>query len=209
MYLNAVSDLNDFSPVALNIILRKCFVKLAVRYIKGYNPAGPDPYKSAVKTNRLTEDGISTDLISFLTRLSEKKQNKLLLNTVCWFLLKLSFPWKGELPALPAQRPSHTQHRKLLQVHPKHYLHISTEPQRFHLNSGISASFKGRQKTRNNKQTNKKHCCYSQIFKKQNSGKTYWDISCYILALELSPGQEITSILNIPAWKIVLFLWLQ
>ena len=62
-----VCDLNDFWPVALNLMRRKCFVKLVLQHIKGYNPASLGHYKPAVKTNGLTEDGISIDLISFFT----------------------------------------------------------------------------------------------------------------------------------------------
>ncbi len=59
---SAVSDLNDYRPVALTPILMKCFEKLVLQHIKNNIPASPNPHQFAFRTNRSTEDSVFTHL---------------------------------------------------------------------------------------------------------------------------------------------------
>ena len=54
--------LNDLRPVALTPIVMKCFERLVMQHIKSCLPANLDPLQFAYKTNRSTEDAISTTL---------------------------------------------------------------------------------------------------------------------------------------------------
>ncbi len=55
--------------VALIPILMKCFEKLVLQHIKNNIPASLDPHQFAFRTNRSTEDAISTALHSVFTHL--------------------------------------------------------------------------------------------------------------------------------------------
>ena len=59
---SAVSSLNDYHPVAPNPILMKCFEQLVLHHINNNMPASLDPHQSAFRTNRSTEEAISTAL---------------------------------------------------------------------------------------------------------------------------------------------------
>ncbi len=58
------ASLNDFHPVALTSILMKCFEKLVLQLIENNIPASLDLHQFAFRTNRSTEDDISTALHS-------------------------------------------------------------------------------------------------------------------------------------------------
>ncbi|KAF7645238.1 hypothetical protein LDENG_00208050 [Lucifuga dentata] len=64
--------LNDFRPVALTLIPMKCFERLVMQHIKNCLPANLDPYSFAYRTNRSTEDAISTTLHLTLSHLERK-----------------------------------------------------------------------------------------------------------------------------------------
>ena len=64
--------LNDFRPVALTPIVMKCFERLVMQHIKSCLPANLDPLQFAYRTNRSTEDAISTTLHLTLSHLEKK-----------------------------------------------------------------------------------------------------------------------------------------
>lgn len=57
-----VSYLNDYRPVALTPIVMKCFEQLLKPHITSSVPASLDPHQYAYRSNRSTEDAISTTL---------------------------------------------------------------------------------------------------------------------------------------------------
>ena len=67
----SASDLNNYLPVALNDILMKCFEKLVLQH---NSPVSLDPHQYAFRTNRSTEDAISTALHSVFTHLEKTEQ---------------------------------------------------------------------------------------------------------------------------------------
>ncbi|KAK1803173.1 hypothetical protein P4O66_021691, partial [Electrophorus voltai] len=67
-----VSCLNDYHPVALTSIIMKCFGRLIMRYIKTKLPPSLDPLQFAYRSNRPTDDAISSTLHLALTRLDKK-----------------------------------------------------------------------------------------------------------------------------------------
>lgn len=60
---------NDYRPVALTPIIMKCFERLVMQHIKSSLPPDLDPYQFAYRSNRSTDDAISTALHSVLTHL--------------------------------------------------------------------------------------------------------------------------------------------
>uniref|UniRef100_A0A8C1LL36 Reverse transcriptase domain-containing protein n=1 Tax=Cyprinus carpio TaxID=7962 RepID=A0A8C1LL36_CYPCA len=66
------SCFNDYRPVALTPILMKCFERLVMHHIKSALPPSLDPFQFAYRSNRSTDDAISTTLHSALTHLEEK-----------------------------------------------------------------------------------------------------------------------------------------
>ncbi len=74
----AVSSLNDYCPVALTSILMKCFKKLVLQHIKNNIPASLDPHQFVFRTNRSTEDTISTALHSVFTHLKNNTSIRML-----------------------------------------------------------------------------------------------------------------------------------
>uniref|UniRef100_A0A3B1KH12 Reverse transcriptase domain-containing protein n=1 Tax=Astyanax mexicanus TaxID=7994 RepID=A0A3B1KH12_ASTMX len=66
------SCFNDYRPVALTPILMKCFERLVMHHIKSLLPPSLDPYQFAYRSNRSTDDAISTVLHSALTHLDKK-----------------------------------------------------------------------------------------------------------------------------------------
>uniref|UniRef100_A0A9J8A6D7 Reverse transcriptase domain-containing protein n=1 Tax=Cyprinus carpio carpio TaxID=630221 RepID=A0A9J8A6D7_CYPCA len=66
------SCFNDYRPVALTPILMKCFERLVMHHIKSALPPSLDPFQFAYRSNRLTDDAISTTLRSALTHLEKK-----------------------------------------------------------------------------------------------------------------------------------------
>ncbi|KAI4874836.1 hypothetical protein NFI96_003053, partial [Prochilodus magdalenae] len=60
---------NDFHPVALTPIISKCFERLVLSHLKSCLPATLDPHQFAYRSNRSTEDAISTALHTALTHL--------------------------------------------------------------------------------------------------------------------------------------------
>uniref|UniRef100_A0A3P9LR30 Reverse transcriptase domain-containing protein n=1 Tax=Oryzias latipes TaxID=8090 RepID=A0A3P9LR30_ORYLA len=63
---------NDYRPIALTPILMKCFERLVMQHIKSTLPPTLDPYQFAYRSNRSTDDAISTALHSALTHLETK-----------------------------------------------------------------------------------------------------------------------------------------
>ena len=66
------SCFNDYRPVALTPILMKCFERLVMEHIKSTLPPNLDPYQFAYRSNRSTDDAISTALHTALTHLDTK-----------------------------------------------------------------------------------------------------------------------------------------
>ena len=66
------AGLSDFRPVALTPIVMKCFECLVMQHIKKCLPADLDPLQFAYRTNRSTEDAISTMLHLTLSHLEQK-----------------------------------------------------------------------------------------------------------------------------------------
>uniref|UniRef100_A0A8C2G3L7 Reverse transcriptase domain-containing protein n=1 Tax=Cyprinus carpio TaxID=7962 RepID=A0A8C2G3L7_CYPCA len=66
------SCFNDYRPVALTPILMKCFERLVMHHIKTALPPSLDPFQFAYRSNRSTDDAISTTLHSALTHLEKK-----------------------------------------------------------------------------------------------------------------------------------------
>ncbi|KAK1785609.1 hypothetical protein P4O66_018974 [Electrophorus voltai] len=67
-----VSCLNDCPPIALTSIIMKCFERLVMRHIKTQLPPSLDPLQFAYRSNRSTDDAISTTLHLALTHLDKK-----------------------------------------------------------------------------------------------------------------------------------------
>ncbi|KAK1796807.1 hypothetical protein P4O66_000875 [Electrophorus voltai] len=67
-----VSCLNDYRPIALTSIIMKCFQRLVMRHIKTQLPPSLDPLQFAYRSNRSTDDAISTILHLALTHLDKK-----------------------------------------------------------------------------------------------------------------------------------------
>ena len=63
---------NDYRPVALTPIMMKCFERLVMQHIKSTLHPALDPYQFAYRSNRSTDDAISTALHSALTHLETK-----------------------------------------------------------------------------------------------------------------------------------------
>ncbi|KAM8822285.1 uncharacterized protein ACB058_021512 [Synchiropus picturatus] len=63
---------NDYRPVALTPIIMKCFERLVMHHIKTSLPPALDPYQFAYRSNRSTDDAISTALHSVLTHLETR-----------------------------------------------------------------------------------------------------------------------------------------
>ncbi|KAK3516909.1 hypothetical protein QTP70_028200 [Hemibagrus guttatus] len=61
--------LNDYRPVALTPIVMKCFKRLVLARFKKCPPPTLDPHQFAYRSNRSTEDAVSTVLHSVLTHL--------------------------------------------------------------------------------------------------------------------------------------------
>ncbi|KAI5618998.1 gastrula zinc finger protein XlCGF28.1-like [Silurus asotus] len=69
---STVSCLNDYRPVALTPIVMKCLDRLVMRHIKTQLPPSLDPMQFAYRSNRSTDDAISTTLHLTLTHLDNK-----------------------------------------------------------------------------------------------------------------------------------------
>ena len=67
-----VSCLNDYRPVALTPIVMKCFERLIKPHITSNLPASLDPHQYAYRSNRSTEDAISTTLHTVLSHLEQQ-----------------------------------------------------------------------------------------------------------------------------------------
>ncbi|KAK1796497.1 hypothetical protein P4O66_009530, partial [Electrophorus voltai] len=67
-----VSCLNDYRPIALTSIIMKCFERLVMRHIKTQLPPSLDTLQFAYRSNRSTDDAISTTLHLALTHLDKK-----------------------------------------------------------------------------------------------------------------------------------------
>ncbi len=67
-----VSCLNDYRPIALTPIIMKCFKRLVMHNIKTSFPSTLDPLQFAYRTNRSTDDVISSNLHLALTNLENK-----------------------------------------------------------------------------------------------------------------------------------------
>ncbi|KAK1791082.1 hypothetical protein P4O66_002119 [Electrophorus voltai] len=67
-----MSCLNDYGPIALTSIIMKCFERLVMRHIKTQLLPSLDPLQFAYRSNRSTDDAISTTLHLALTHLDEK-----------------------------------------------------------------------------------------------------------------------------------------
>ncbi|KAM8846109.1 uncharacterized protein ACB058_012558 [Synchiropus picturatus] len=63
---------NDYRPVALTPVIMKCFERLVMHHIKTSLPPALDPYQFAYRSNRSTDDAISTALHSVLTHLETR-----------------------------------------------------------------------------------------------------------------------------------------
>ncbi|KAK3514970.1 hypothetical protein QTP86_020616 [Hemibagrus guttatus] len=69
---STVSCLNDYCPVALTLIVMKCFERLIMRHIKTQLPPSLDPMQFTYCPNRSTDDDITTTLHLSLTHLDNK-----------------------------------------------------------------------------------------------------------------------------------------
>ncbi|KAK1796275.1 hypothetical protein P4O66_009347, partial [Electrophorus voltai] len=67
-----VSCLNNYHPIALTSIIMKCFERLVMIHIKTQLPPSLDPLQFAYRSNRSTDDAISTTLHLALTHLDKK-----------------------------------------------------------------------------------------------------------------------------------------
>ena len=79
----SMSSLNDYRPVALTPILMKCFEKLVLKHIKDNIPDRLDPHQFAYRTNRSTDDAISTVFHSVFTQIEN--------NDICIRMLFVDF----------------------------------------------------------------------------------------------------------------------
>lgn len=64
-----VKCLNDYRPVALTPVIMKCFERLVLSHLKSVIPSDLDKHQFAYRSNRSTEDAISTALHPALTHL--------------------------------------------------------------------------------------------------------------------------------------------
>ena len=64
--------LNDYRPVALTPIVMKCFERLVLAHLKNCLPPSLDPHQFAYRSNRSTEDAVSTALHCVLSHLDNK-----------------------------------------------------------------------------------------------------------------------------------------
>lgn len=64
-----ITSLNDYRPVALTLVIMKCFERLVFQHIKDYLPLEFDPHQFAYCVNRSTENTISVALHSALSNL--------------------------------------------------------------------------------------------------------------------------------------------
>ncbi|MCI4378954.1 hypothetical protein PGIGA_G00222290 [Pangasianodon gigas] len=64
--------LNDYHPVALTLIVMKCFERLVLAHLKTCLPPTLDPHQFAYRSNRSTEDAVSTALHCVLSHLENK-----------------------------------------------------------------------------------------------------------------------------------------
>ncbi|KAI3375845.1 hypothetical protein L3Q82_004120 [Scortum barcoo] len=66
-------------PVALTLVIMKCFERIVLKHIKDIIPAGLDQYQFAYRENRSTDDAVSIALHTALTHLQPP-------NTCVWML---------------------------------------------------------------------------------------------------------------------------
>ena len=66
------SCLNDYRPVALTPIVMKCFERLVLAHLKNCLTPSLDPHQFAYRSNRSTEDAVSTALHCVLSHLDNK-----------------------------------------------------------------------------------------------------------------------------------------
>ena len=52
-------SLNDYRPIALTLVIMKCFERLVLHHIKACLPPTFDPHQFAYRANRSTEDAIA------------------------------------------------------------------------------------------------------------------------------------------------------
>ncbi|MCI4374997.1 hypothetical protein PGIGA_G00103990 [Pangasianodon gigas] len=69
---SSMSCLNDYRPVALTPIIRKCFEQLVMKFIKSSLHTSMDPFQSAYSPNCSTDDAISATIHLSLTHLDKK-----------------------------------------------------------------------------------------------------------------------------------------
>ncbi|XP_024908561.1 uncharacterized protein LOC112486372 isoform X2 [Cynoglossus semilaevis] len=69
---STVTGLNDYRPVALTLIVMKCFERLVMVHIKDSIDVTEDPHKYAYRNKKSTEDAISSVVHTTLTHLEEK-----------------------------------------------------------------------------------------------------------------------------------------
>ncbi|KAL2088346.1 hypothetical protein ACEWY4_015245 [Coilia grayii] len=69
---SSLSCLNDYRPVALTPIVMKCFERLVLAHLKNCLPPSLDPHQFAYRSNRSTEDAVSTALHCVLSHLDNK-----------------------------------------------------------------------------------------------------------------------------------------
>lgn len=55
-----ITSLNDYRPVALTLVVMKCFEKLVRRHITAALPLSLNPHQFAYRVNRSTEDAVAT-----------------------------------------------------------------------------------------------------------------------------------------------------
>ena len=59
--------LNDYRPVALTSVAKKCFERLVMAHVKAFIPETLDPLQFAYRPNRSTDDAISIALYTSLS----------------------------------------------------------------------------------------------------------------------------------------------
>ena len=72
---SAVTSLNDYRPVALTLVIMKCFERIVLSHIKDIIPATLDRHQFAYRENRSTEDAVSLALHTVLTHLEHPNTN--------------------------------------------------------------------------------------------------------------------------------------
>uniref|UniRef100_A0A8C7XV90 Reverse transcriptase domain-containing protein n=1 Tax=Oryzias sinensis TaxID=183150 RepID=A0A8C7XV90_9TELE len=68
---STITGLKDYRPVALTLIITKCFEKLVRNHITSCLPSTLDSYQFAYRANRSTEDAITTTLHTALSHLEQ------------------------------------------------------------------------------------------------------------------------------------------